>query len=163
MRNKSFFTIFIFVVTIVSFSSCSSSQRFTVRGTPGTMIATQDGQTTMIDQSGQVTLTMDRTIGSYSHFLLSKSPNSNIWVPFAIDYKDHNRGFTKAVAITAGAISIAGSIGCAAMAIGGVEGTAILIPGAAAFAGAGLAVPLGIKSEYTFDYIQQSTNNDLIR
>lgn len=162
MRNKSIFAIFIFVATIVSFSSCSSSQRFIVRGTPGTMIATQDGQTTVIDQSGQVTLTMDRTIGNYSHFLLSKSPNSNTWVPFAIDYKDHNRGFTKAMGITVGAISIAGSVACVAMAIGG-GGTAVLIPGAAALGGMIGVVPLGMTSEYTFDYVQQTTNNDLIR
>lgn len=162
MKNKSVLTVILLVATMVLLSSCSSTQKFTVHGTPGTVIAQQYGQATVIDQSGQATLTMGRTISDYNHFLLAKAPNSDVWVPFALDYKDHNRGFTKTMAILSAAISGVGDIACVAMAISGVEGAAILIGGIPALGGLGLMLPLAIKSKYTYDCLDQSTNNNYI-
>ena len=163
MKNRTILAMLFFIATLVSFSSCNSTQRLTVHGTPGTVVASPDGQKAIIDQNGKATLTMDRTADNYPHFLLSKAPNSNVWVPFALDYKDHKRGFTAASAIFMYTLSMGGSLTLAAMAISGVEGAAILIPSIAAIGGLAVGVPLAFKVNYTVDYSTQSTNNDLIQ
>lgn len=153
-------------------SSCKSTQTFYVHGTPGTEIL---GYGT-IDQSGKMNIKTERrrkySGQSYYHFLLAKSPESNLWVPFALDYRDHNRSFkkrgSKAMTITLGSLSLGGSVvGVAGFLSGSPEvGLAGL---GVSLAGLGLMFPFALSSDfdeldYNYDYLKhQTTNNDLIK
>lgn len=67
-------------------TSCSTAQKFVVTGTPGTEIydANYD-RTATIGDDGQVELQVSADF--QAGFLFSKSPDSNLLIPFALDYE----------------------------------------------------------------------------
>ena len=169
-----FITLGIFLLTL---SSCSSSQTFMVQGEPGTIITNpQNQQIAIIDNSGKVSLKMKRKYG-YTHYLQSKAPDSNIFVPFALDYSNHSRAFSRDFEIYGGSFILgAGALACivaGAMALGGDFSEA----GGPTFLGSGLGAMLigGIictdgafkdadAIDYDYDYLKkQKTNNDIIK
>lgn len=172
MLKRVLYLSILIVLALSVMPSCKSTQTFYVYGIPGTEIR---GHGT-IDQSGKMSIKTERARKysgqSYYHFLLAKAPNSNLWVPFALDYRDHNRSLkkrgSKAMTIMLGSLSIGGSV------VGGVGflsgspevGLAGLGVG---LAGLGLMLPFVNSSEfdeldYNYDYLKhQTTNNDLIK
>lgn len=90
------------VVCVILLHSCTTSQKITVQGTPGTEIysPTMD-RLGVVDSNGKVSLKISRH--TYYSYLMSKNAGANEFVPFAIDYK-HRK---KALAVIG--ISIASS------------------------------------------------------
>ena len=83
--------ILVFVIAASLMMASCKTQKFHVSGEPGTIITALDGSTlTVIDQSGTAEIKMDRRDG-YDAFLQAKAPGSEKLVPFALDYKNHNR------------------------------------------------------------------------
>lgn len=157
-------------ITVVSLSSCSSSQTFTVQGVPGTFITNPQGQQiAVIDNSGQAKVELKRK-GGYMHYLQAQAPGSNLQVPFALDYKN-NSG--RAVRRGAGrAIMIAGAVvelgGCLTMISGGDAATnsaAAMVFGGCALAGLGFGMgAANTPINYDYDYQKtQKTNNDIFK
>lgn len=73
---------------LVLFSSCVAYSDFIITGEPGTHIKTPDGKDIgYIDDTKQLKYTFSRA-DYYTPFLLSKSPDSNKYIPFALDYKE---------------------------------------------------------------------------
>ena len=157
-----------------------------MNGYPGTIIATPEGNAlAQIDHTGTTQITMQRS-GGYYHYLLAQAPNSDLPVPFALDYKDHNRNGAKyALEGFGGTVGFAGgvaTIACLAVAIGsgGLKSGAnkedekefekyfgLSLAGVGvALAGAGIWAGGNSMSEVkrNYDYLQQqTTNNDIIR
>lgn len=162
---------------VLTFSSCSSSQSFFVNGYPGTVIATPEGNVlAQIDRTGTTQITMKRSNGYY-HYLLAQSPNSDLPVPFALDYKDHNRNGAKyALEGLGGTVGFAGGLGgflglwiaifekdkkTSENSLGlGLAGVGVAAVGAGIWAGGNSMSE--VKRNY--DYLkQQTTNNDIIQ
>lgn len=173
MKNHFIFLVFLFGIFATALSSCGTTQTFTVHGIPGTVISKPNGQTTMIDQSGIAQFTTDRKEEGYAHFYLSKAPNSNIWVPFALDYKDHNRNATTnlCTGIASFGLGLEG-LGAIVLLAGGIGGASGAITSGLIIAGAGFLVglpaalyimPREDQLKFNYDYLDQTTNNDLIR
>lgn len=88
MRN-----VFVAIIFITIFYSCSTYQKIKVFGEPGTDIFSPDkDKIATINNSGNVVLSIPRD--SYYAFLYSSSKDSDIKIPFALDYE--NRSFTGA-------------------------------------------------------------------
>lgn len=128
--------VIILIAIMVLMTSCYT-QKFYVVGDPGTVIASLNGYYTLatIDQSGEAEIKIkDRKIG-YMAFLQAKSPNSDVFVPFALDYKDRNRSTPNSI-------------------IGSLTMPILIGAGFLGFTG----------SCFDYDYLKyQHTNNDLIR
>jgi len=73
----------IFVIMVVAiFSSCSTTEKFYVSGTPNTEIYTPYYvQVGTIGSNGRTKIEISSD--NYCAFFLSKSPNSELYVPFA--------------------------------------------------------------------------------
>ena len=69
MKKHFTFLGFLLGILITTLSSCSTTQTFTVRGVPGTVISKDNMQIAVIDPSGQAQITLQRKNG-YEHFLL---------------------------------------------------------------------------------------------
>ena len=83
MKSKSSYILLLGV--LLCSISCATTKR-TVKGAPGTVIYTTRGHNLgTIDQSGNAEIKIDRD--NYYAFLLAQSPESNIKVPFALDFK----------------------------------------------------------------------------
>lgn len=81
--------ISILLLTVIVFSSCST-KTIIVSGTPGTTILTKNYEKKgVIEPSGQTKIKIKKRL--YTHYLLSQAPNSEIYVPFALDYKNKRR------------------------------------------------------------------------
>ena len=186
MMKKNIFLSLALGISLLAFSSCASSQAFLVQGIPGTIIS--DGnhqQLAVLDNSGQATITIDRKEGYYS-YLLAKTPNSSLEVPFALDYKDHDRGlirgFGNSLFLGLAGISLVGSSMILTGAGAGNEEFIMTAAMGAAGAGIGAMITpifrlgkpgasfdesLGNSYDETkadYDYqSRQSTNNDLLR
>ena len=177
---RTFFITALFVLVAISFSSCSSSQTFFVNGYPGTIIAYPNGNAlAQIDHSGTTQITLNRD-GGYYHYLLAKAPNSDLPVPFALDYKDHNLKGGKYAEGIGGTIGvIAGSIAVTSLIVGGVlskgedpdnDGEKLKRWGigalGVALVGGGIYLAGNNMSQENrnYDYLpQQTTNNDIIQ
>ena len=82
--------LFILVLIMIVFSSCSTTEKFQVAGTPSTEIYTPSYQkvgTIGADGKANIELTSD----AYYAYLLSKAPGTEIYIPFALDYDKKNR------------------------------------------------------------------------
>lgn len=176
MKKHFTFLGFLLGILITTLSSCSTTQTFTVRGVPGTVISKDNMQIAVIDPSGQAQITLQRKNG-YEHFLLAQAPNSNVQIPFALDYKNHNRTATSNICIALSVpIYVATLAGLMMCLVSGTDeelgktGALIAVPGLL------LGLPLIMYAEretinkdyarinYDYDYIKvQTTNNDLIR
>ena len=87
MKRIIFISFIILAVTLLS--SCST-KTITVTGTPGTTILTKNYEKKgVIGPSGQTKIKIKKR--PYTHYLLSQSPNSDVYVPFALDYKNKRR------------------------------------------------------------------------
>lgn len=79
------------ISVFIVLSSCSVTQEIRVEGRPGTSIYDSNGKMlSTIDYSGSTIITIDRQ-NEYQYFLQAKAPDSNILVPFALDYADNSR------------------------------------------------------------------------
>ncbi len=67
-------------------TSCSPYRKVIVKGTPGTVIYEKNGETQVgkIDSSGATKM----KLSAYNSYYLSKAPDSNLKVPFAVDVRD---------------------------------------------------------------------------
>ncbi|MBQ6083737.1 MAG: hypothetical protein IJK92_05225 [Bacteroidales bacterium] len=164
--KKQIFKIIALLLTIAMLSSCST-QTFIVHGTPGTVISNSNNEDiAVIDKTGQANITLERK--PYSHYLLAKSPNSDVKVPFALDYKNHNRNLPNSlICVGAAAISLA-------IAVTAGQGEPMNIPnlviGIVGVVGSYMAfikimTNSGRENDVyrNYDYLpNQTTNNDLI-
>lgn len=86
---KNVLTILVCAILIGIASSCTSMHKIVVAGTPNTLIYTPGGDLiATIDNSGKAKI--DLEADAYYAYLLSKSPSSNLLVPFALDYKKNS-------------------------------------------------------------------------
>ena len=170
MRNINFILIAIVGVLALSLSSCSSSQTFTVQGTPGTIITNpQNQQLAVIDNSGQAQIKVKRKEG-YMHYLQAQAPGSSLPVPFALDYKNNGkrcitRGTGRTIMFIGAIVELSGAL---ALALGGDAATtsgAVMVGGGAACAGLGFAMGAANNPiNYDYDYQKtQTTNNDIVK
>ena len=82
---KHFINLLFVIVVCMVLSSCSTSTKFTVLAEPGTEILTKDHNLLGVaDNSGKIKVKISDN--DYSAFLLSHRPNSNDYIPFALDY-----------------------------------------------------------------------------
>lgn len=74
------------IVSMFLVTSCSPYRKVIVKGTPGTVIYKEDGRTQVgeIDSSGATGM----KLSAYNSYYLSKAPDSNLKVPFAVDVRD---------------------------------------------------------------------------
>lgn len=166
--EKTFFILFLALCLM----SCSSLQTFSIYGDPGTKIYTHDGKyLAQIDYSGKTDVTFDRkgVYGPmYSSLLQAQVPNSNILVPFGLDYKYHDHSIAKqwafwgtmvgGLGLVFGSIplfvndAIAGGAVCA-----GIGGVAYLTGLLSAI----FSIDDDVKNSFDINKEQQ-TNNDII-
>lgn len=167
-------TIIFFLVAfcMILLHSCSTSQKVTVQGTPGTEIYSPTMEKLgVIGSNAQVSFKISSD--DYFSYLMSKNAGSNELIPFALDYKNHSyigtdilkyTGYTIAAA---GAFSaLVGGIAC----IGGdgdeVGGPFLAAGGAALALGTAIGGPADMRSqqtqyEYKYKYLSvQNTNQD---
>ena len=154
------------VVCVILLHSCTTSQKVTVQGTPGTEIYSPTMERLgVVGPNGKVSFKISRH--SYYSYLMSKNAGANELVPFALDYKHCNN--TLAGAASWLGVSLAGAgalIGGISVAVGG--DTPELTATGAAVLGAGLlmAIPSDsyFKKTHEFDeykYLKyQKTNQD---
>ncbi len=161
------------ILIILSISSCSTYTTLMITGEPGTEIA--DGNKKhlgSIDQTGELEIKIEND--TYYPYLLSKSPNSNLYVPFALEFKENTIRYyleTASVGLGVGLAlgglttilcgGIATSDDYDAFASYGLVG-AIMSFGALAFTSPEAIVNDGV--DYCYSYLkEQSTNNDIIK
>ncbi len=161
------------VLILFCMASCGPAKTLTVtvNGTPGTTIADPDQkQLAVIDDSGQAVVEVNPY--KYYAFLWSKAPGSNVYVPFALDFKNNNkhatnsfcRGFGIALASIGVVLDITGTV----MAICEVPAGVPLMLSGLGLSGAGIWMGITAENrlEYadvdgSFDYLIQQTNDDL--
>lgn len=154
------------VVCVILLNSCTTSQKVTVQGTPGTEIYSPTMERLgIVGPNGKVSFKISRH--SYYSYLMSKNAGANELVPFALDYKHCNNTLAAAASWLGMSLAGAGALmGGISVAVGGdtPEITAI----GAAMLGAGLlmAIPSTsyFKKTHEFDefkYLKyQKTNQD---
>lgn len=165
------------LITVVALcTSCSTTEKFLVSGTPNTKIYTPDYKHIgTIEQNG--TAEIELTSDYYYAFLLSKNSESDIYTPFALDYKYKSRAgakFLKWTGISAAClglyIELMGAIMTAADPEGEMDDVTLpMVVGGAVTALGGMAIgwPASERMdqtsyEYQFKYLNdQSANSDL--
>lgn len=170
MRN-----VFVAIIFITTFYSCSTYQKIKVFGEPGTDIFSPDkDKIATISSSGNVVLSIPRD--SYYAFLYSSSKDSDMKIPFALDYE--NRSFTGARLLYGVELGL-GFAGADALLIGtvvaicdsededGFGASMLSIGGIGALAGgfSGMVTSSRLQEtqrQWKFEYLsKQSTNQDL--
>lgn len=155
---KRIIIILVITLVIVSLSSCLT-KTITVSGAPGTTILTKDyNQKGVIGPSGQTKIKIKKR--PYTPYLLSQGPNSDICVPFALDYNNKSHFYhliTGPIAFTIGMnLTVSSST---LPFIGGV----LLISGGAIESLVWFIKLSENDPENNFKYMRtQTTNNDLI-
>lgn len=154
------------VVCAILLHSCSTSQKITIQGTPGTEIysPTMD-RLGVVGSNGKVSLKMSRH--RYYSYLMSKNARANELVPFALDYKHCNNNLAYTASIAGTSIALGGVLlGGTSLAVGG--DTPELTGMGAAMLGAGLLMAIPsyyyykkTHGDYQFKYLNnQRTNQD---
>lgn len=159
-------------MVVAIFSSCSTTEKFYVSGTPNTEIYTPYYvQVGTIGSNGRTKIEISSD--NYCAFFLSKSPNSELYVPFALDYKKRGRFRTQLIEGTGMTIAGMGLVtelaGLIATCSGDsdIGGTLVAVGAGVTGVGAAIGVPasnrLSQKSyEYQYQYLNtQQTNEDL--
>lgn len=154
------------IMVAAIFSSCSTTEKFYVSGTPNTEIYTP--YYTHIGTIGSNGKTkIEISSDNYCAFFLSKSPNSELYVPFALDYKRKSRMGTSFIESTGQLIALSGAL-TAAMGLAVEDGGEIIgIGGGMAAAGLAMWGFAGSRMEqksyeYEYQYLnRQRTNEDL--
>ena len=141
------------IMVAVVFSSCSTTEKFYVSGTPNTKIYTISKEylgTVGANGRAKIEISSDKF---YSCFL-SQSPNSELYVPFALDYEKRGR-FREVIGATLVIMGLGSAL---------VSSEVMAIPGLGA-ACLGLAFfpsKKKIGHEYHYQYLKnQRTNEDL--
>ena len=159
------------IMVVVLFASCSTTEKFYVSGTPNTKIYTPAHKhvgTIGSNGTAKIELSSDH----YYAFLLSKGAESDIYIPFALDYKHKSRAGAQFLKWTGLPIFFYGGIamitGAVLSAADSDTGLSVVAGGGAAMLGGGL---LGTSAaqrldqtsyEYQFQYLNnQNTNSDL--
>ncbi len=158
------------IILCASFFSCTTSQTISVIGTPGTTIYTpgMDKKWT-IQQNGKCDIKLASQ--DYHHYLLSKEANSDLLVPFALDYKKRNyigtqfaAALGKGIAFSGLAVNVASII---AMLAGDTEigGTLFLTGCVTTGIGAAIGMPADFRMQqdqqmYKFKYLSEHATND---
>lgn len=161
----------IIIAAAVIMTSCSAYTKVTVYGSPGTVIKNAANNQALgtigVSSSLEIQLARDQ----FYAYLLSKAPDSDIYVPFALEYKNNTSRYyaVYGAAVTGAGVAIVGSATMLGGAIAAVVGgpPAILLAGLGASAGGvGLALPVmlgpGDDVENCYQYLPSTTNNDLI-
>lgn len=170
---KKIIGFFLVVFSIIMLQSCTTSQKITVQGIPGTEIysPTMD-KLGVVGSNAKVTFKISSD--DYFSYLMSKNAGSNELIPFALDYKNHSYIGTHAIKWTGysilgmGAVlSLAGGAAC----IGGdgdeVGGPLLAAGGGAALLGTVVGMPADFRSnqiqyDHKYKYLSvQNTNQDL--
>ena len=155
------------VVCVILLHSCTTSQKITVQGTPGTEIysPTMD-RLGVVGSNGKVSLKISRH--TYYSYLMSKNAGANEFVPFALDYKHCNNTLAATGSLVGTSIALAGVlVGGISLAVGG-DTPEITAVGAAMLGVGGLmAIPSNHYYQKThgddqFKYLNnQRTNQDI--
>lgn len=155
-------------IVVLAFSSCHTTEKFYINGPAGTEIYNPVRQKIATIQSdGRTKIALSSDI-CYS-YMLAKNPGSDLYVPFALDYKNKSYLGSRTLAWTSGVVSIAGSVTCTILALtaGEEDCPEVGYAGAAALIGAfgGLSASMRANQtshEWNYTYLkQQHTNNDL--
>ena len=81
---------FLLLSLIFIFSACTTTSKICISGTPGTIIKEQSGEILgTIDSSSRLITKVEKT-SCQPIIFLSKEPNSDKWIPFALDFKRDN-------------------------------------------------------------------------
>lgn len=161
----------ILLLLCVTLFSCSTKQTITIKGEPQSVIyAPNMEKLAVIDNSGtaEVTISSD----DYYAYLLSKKPNTNNYIPFALDYKTKSYNgtyFLKYTGITVSCIGLLMDIVGLIMSVREAEsGPAIMLSGLGLVGlGTGVGVPADFRSQQTqykhhYKYLSaQKTNDDI--
>lgn len=167
------FGFLVVVFSMVMLHSCTTSQKITIQGTPGTEIYSPgENKLGVIDANGQISI----KISSYDYYsyLMSRNAGTNQLVPFALDYKHHRYTGTYMLR-NLGYVFVGAGMGCflamtAALAIDSESSFASTAAGAALGSGAlgaALVLPAGGRAGQTqynhkYKYLSvQKTNQDL--
>ena len=169
---KSIVKIVVLFLLILVVPSCKTTQKFIVSGTPGTKIYTPKGECVgTIENTGEVQIELSDN--GYYAYMLSKADTSDLFVPFALDYKKRssNGVFTLRVAgytlvlmgLTTELLGLVNPGGLSDDARGYVVAGGL----GGAVLGAALGIPAELKMkqtsyEWQFKYLgNQSTNQDM--
>ncbi|MGM9842710.1 MAG: hypothetical protein ACI30S_00650 [Muribaculaceae bacterium] len=166
---KTFFKSIIIFVMSISLCSCSTWQTLKISGEPGTKIySPAKTQITTVGQSGIGEVKLSRDV--YWAYMLAKKPNSDKFVPFALNYENKSYNgtrFAEGVAMTVAFAGLAAVTGGFIADISGSESDAnsILLGagGGAALAStfAGMAVSSRLNEtqrEYRFKYLDNQSS-----
>ncbi|MGN1157522.1 MAG: hypothetical protein ACI4TK_15200, partial [Agathobacter sp.] len=153
-------------------SGCTSSQKLTVKGMPGTTIYTPNMKKVgVVENNGKAKITLPRD--GYYAYLLSQRNGSDLLIPFALDYthKSYAGTFTlkNLMYFTAGLGVLASATGAIALAGGDEDiGTAFLVGGiGTTLISAAVGIPVDCRSsqsqyDHKFKYLPwQITNEDM--
>lgn len=164
---------FIFALFFIfNLSSCYTTEKITVYGKPGTEVYTPNKEKiSEINSDGKAKVILSSD-ACYT-YLLSKDVNSNMYIPFALDYKNKSYAGTKFLNGTAMCIASGGLVltlaGAIAICAGDEEvGAPLFVSGTApallgAFTGMVTSSRLDQKNrQWQFKYLKnQQTNSDL--
>ena len=164
---------FLVVFSIIILQSCSTSQKVTVQGIPGTEIYSPTmSKLGVIGSNAQVTFKISSD--DYFSYLMSKNAGSNELIPFALDYKNHSYIGSQVLTYLGYGIAAAGAFSClvAGVTCIGDDFEEVGAPFAVAGGGAvllGMAIggPANSRSsqtqyEHKYKYLSvQNTNQDL--
>lgn len=154
------------VVCVILLHSCTTSQKITVQGTPGTEIysPTMD-RLGVVGSNGKVSLKISRH--TYYSYLMSKNVGGNEFVPFALDYKHCNNTLAATVSYIGTVTALTGAlVGGISLAVGGDTPEITGVGAALLGAGGLMAIPSNYYYRKThgddqFKYLNnQRTNQD---
>lgn len=162
---KNIFRIaFVLFLVMLLFHSCTTSQKVTIGGLPGTEIYTPEmTKLAVVGSDGKVSFKISSD--DYYAYLMSRDTRTNELVPFALDYKYHSYMGTEIKAWLGSTIALAGYI-CGPVVAKNDAGIQIASSGVAVLA-TGIACPaffrLGqTQYEHKFKYLSfQTTNQDI--
>lgn len=178
ITNKPTYTMKHFFMLMSAFllagmlQSCCTSQKIYVTGEPGTEIYTPDRQHLVtIPANGKAKIKISSDV--YYAFMLSRNAGTSDYIPFALDYRNHNYTSARVAEGVGVTLATAGSfavlVGLIA-ALNGDEGTSdsFFVGGSALLGlGACIVVPANFRRlqtqyKYRYKYLtEQHTNQDL--
>lgn len=147
--------------SVLLLGACSTSQKVTIQGIPGTEIYSPSmNRLGVIGSNAQVTLKISSD--DYFAYLMSRNADSNELVPFALDYKNHGYVGTTATAYLGTIAAFGGYLSTAAL-----SDDLVLVGSGVSLLGATCALPscwrLGqTQYKHKYKYLSaQATNQDL--
>ena len=175
MKSNILFGTLSCVVVSLVISSCAAYkyQQINVKAKPGTIVSTPSrAQTWVVPESGNVTIKLPRD-AYYAYMWASPAFDSDVSVPFALDYKDRRYAELDVMEYSGMGLTAAGLIPVLAGTIALVAGDEDV--GSSLFAGGGIPMLIGgglgaaggipkmrMQMKYHFEYASvQNANTDL--